>query len=143
MRVVMICTGNTCRSPMAAALFEDALKRRGVAGVQVLSAGLAAQVGAPASENAVEAMKRRGLDISGHRARRADARSLSGALCVCMTRGHARALQGLYPGARTVVLREIPDPYGGDLSAYLRCADALSDLADKLAAQIQTGGIKA
>ncbi|MFL5359908.1 MAG: low molecular weight phosphotyrosine protein phosphatase, partial [Myxococcales bacterium] len=67
-RVLMVCTGNICRSPMAQVLLADALKKRGI-DVAVESAGLGALVGHPADPIAVKLMQARGLDLSGHRGR--------------------------------------------------------------------------
>ena len=68
-RVVLVCTGNTCRSPLAEALLRQALAARGVTGVEVSSAGTGAWEGAPASEGAYLVALEHGLDLSGHRAR--------------------------------------------------------------------------
>src|SRR5947207_1846609 len=85
MRVLFVCTGNICRSPLAEALFRKLLAERGVAGVTVASAGLFAAEGASASEDVVKAAAERGVDLTAHRARRLDPRSLgSGDLVVVM-----------------------------------------------------------
>ena len=66
--VYFICTGNTCRSPMAEGLFCAELEKQGLSSLcSVKSAGLAATVGAPPSDNAVSAAKKYGADISAHR----------------------------------------------------------------------------
>ena len=64
--VLFVCTGNTCRSPMAAALARDELARRGWRHVQIASAGAAAEPGQPASPPALAVMERSGLDLAGH-----------------------------------------------------------------------------
>ena len=124
---------------MAALLLNDALARRGLR-LDVRSAGLVAQEGAPASEHAVRAMAQRGLDLTHHRAHTIDAADVRDALLLCMTRNHAIALNARFPGVRTVLLSElagmsgdIPDPYGGDFSVYAACADALQTLAERIA----------
>ena len=93
--VIFVCTGNTCRSPMAAGLFRLYLQNMGLQDcAKVESAGLAAAAGAPPSENAVKAAAGFGADISAHRSR-----PLTGAditpdtRFVCMTPQHAAVLQ--------------------------------------------------
>jgi protein-tyrosine-phosphatase len=131
-RLVLLCTGNTCRSPMAAAAFRAELGPDADR-VEVVSAGTAALDGQPASAGAGEAAAREGLDLSAHRSRRASAELLRGAdLVLGMEREHARAAEAL--GAdprRTHVLSEWPgpgepglavsDPFGGSLEAYEEC----------------------
>src|SRR4051795_10625813 len=67
-RVLMVCTGNICRSPMAQVLLEQALRKRGF-DVRVESAGLGALVGRGADPMAMQLMEKRGLDLKTHRAR--------------------------------------------------------------------------
>ena len=132
LRLVLLCTGNTCRSPLAAAAFREELGPDAER-VEVLSAGTAAWDGQPASAGASEAAARVGLDLAAHRSRRASADLLRGAdLVLVMEREHARAAEAL--GAdprRTHVLSEWPepgepalavsDPFGGSLEAYEEC----------------------
>src|SRR2546430_12784605 len=68
-RILLVCTGNICRSPLASALLERALLERGIEGIAVGSAGTGAWDGAPVSEGAYLVGLERGLDLSGHRAR--------------------------------------------------------------------------
>jgi protein arginine phosphatase len=131
-RVVFLCTGNTCRSPLAAAVFRAELGADGER-VDVVSAGTAAWEGQPASAGALEAAVRDGLNLSVHRSRRVAVELLRDAdLILVMEREHARAAQAL--GAdprRTHVLSEWPepgepalavsDPFGGSLEAYQEC----------------------
>jgi protein-tyrosine phosphatase len=131
-RLVVLCTGNTCRSPMAAAAFREELgadRDR----VEIVSAGTAAATGSPASDGAIAAGRRDGLDLAAHRARRMDVELLRGAdLVLVMERGHRRAALAL--GAdpeRTHVLSEWPppgepgapvaDPFGGSAETYEEC----------------------
>lgn len=135
--VVCVCTGNTCRSPMAAALLRRALDKRGREDILVESAGLAARAAAPASENAVAALAEIGLDLSGHLARPFTPDMASAAArIVAMTDGHAALLTGRYavpPGRVTVPPGGIPDPFGGTMDDYRRTRDALARAMDALA----------
>jgi protein-tyrosine-phosphatase len=129
-RVLFVCTGNTCRSPLAAAALVRALGDRAER-VEVTSAGTAALPGAPATEGARRAAARAGLDLEAHASRRLDASILDGVDLVLLMdpRDHAlvRALDpeaaeqtwGLADFARPAPSGEaIPDPYGGSAEAY-------------------------
>lgn len=89
-RILFVCTGNTCRSPMAEGIFKKMLADRGVNGVECSSAGLFAMTGDSACDNAVKAAERFGVDISAHRARRITSYILDETdEFVCMTREQA------------------------------------------------------
>lgn len=128
-RLVVLCTGNTCRSPLAAAVLREELGAD-LERVEVISAGTAAVEGQPASPGAVAAGARDGLDLSAHRARRVSPGLLRDAdLVLVMEEGHRRAALalGADPG-RTHVLSEWPppgepgwpvaDPFGGSAETY-------------------------
>jgi low molecular weight protein-tyrosine phosphatase len=106
--LLFVCTGNLCRSPMAAAVARNVLAGR-TENVNVVSAGLL-RTGEPATDEAVTVMRRRGLDLSGHRSRRVgDALVPPPDLIVGMARQHARsvvdAVPALFP--RTFTLRDL------------------------------------
>lgn len=147
-RLLFVCSGNTCRSPMAEALLRAALP--GDSGWTVESAGIAAEKGVPASRNAVAAMREHGLDLSGHFSRRATREMLRAAdVVVAMTRSHRMQLVALEPSVaqKSFLMldfhpcqpknRDMPDPVGGPISAYRSCRDTilecLPDLVDYLA----------
>jgi protein-tyrosine-phosphatase len=146
-RVVLVCTGNICRSPLAEALLQAALKERGVEGVTVSSAGTGAWDGAPASEGAYLVGLERGLDLSGHRARLLTREVVDQAdLILTMARHHRARVQELGGEGRVYVLGEyagrspeegeVSDPFGGDLDVYRRTCEELEQLvvavADRL-----------
>ena len=106
-RLVVLCTGNTCRSPMAAAAFREELGAD-LERVEIVSAGTAAVDGQPASAGAAAAGARDGLDLSGHRARRAGAGLLRGADLVLVMEQGAPARRdgaGRGPGAHARAVR--------------------------------------
>lgn len=136
--ILCICTGNTCRSPMAAALLCRELEQRGREDVRVESAGLAAD-GSPATPQAVAVMREWGIDITAHRSRPVTAELLAQAdRVVVMTPAHRQALLAVgLPSDRVVVPSPpVPDPYGGDVEEYRRTRDALSRMAQELAASL-------
>jgi protein-tyrosine-phosphatase len=91
-RVLLVCTGNTCRSPMAAALLRDAANKHPdffASGIEINSAGTTAISGASATPLAVKVMKKRGIDLDGHRATRLTRDVTERAdLILTMARGH-------------------------------------------------------
>src|SRR5213596_2672523 len=126
--VLFVCTGNICRSPLAAALLERALKEHGL-DVNVTSAGTGAWDGAPASEGAYLVGLERGLDLSGHRARLLTRELVGQAdLILTMARHHRARVDELGGEGRVFVLgeyagrgadeAEVSDPFGGDLEVY-------------------------
>lgn len=138
-RVVLVCTGNICRSPLAEALLKSALQERGVDAVTVTSAGTGAWDGAPASEGAYLVGLERGLDLSGHRARLLTREVVEEAdLILTMARHHRARVQELGGEGRVFVLGEyagrapdggeVSDPFGGDLDVYRQTCIELEQL---------------
>ena len=117
-RVLMVCTGNICRSPMAEALLVRRLTDRGVE-VRVASAGIAALVGHAAAPEAQALMRERGFDIGAHRGRQLTPEIIrSFELILVMEMGQQRAVESMLPSARGRVHRlgrfgefDIPDPF--------------------------------
>lgn len=123
-KAVFVCTGNTCRSPMAQALFNKYCAENGVDAVAD-SAGIAAAEGMPASENTVTVMQEIGIDMSGHSSKPISRKLLDGCdLVVCMSEGHAEVIKAA--GYKTTVFGGgIPDPYGYTVDVYRTCRDKM------------------
>ncbi|HBR01955.1 MAG TPA: low molecular weight protein arginine phosphatase [Ruminiclostridium sp.] len=156
-KIVFVCTGNTCRSPMAEALFKDILKERDGLGAEfsVFSAGIYAYEGDPAAYEAIDAMKEEfGIDISSHRARVLDDQDIREAyIILVMTRHHREMILELYPEAadKVYTLKEyageeggdpdICDPFGGDYEVYKGCSSEIEAMllnaADRLESDLQ------
>ena len=131
-RVLFVCSGNTCRSPMAAAALIAELGPD-AARVEVASAGTSAREGEPASAGSVEVARENGIDLSGHRSRRATREIVGNAtLTFVMEPHHREALEAMgAPVARTFLLSEFPspgepglavfDPFGASTEAYEEC----------------------
>jgi len=132
--IVLVCTGNTCRSPMAEAILKDLLKKAGggLESVIVLSAGVAASDGAMASSQAIDVMEERGLDLSNHQSRPLiDAIVDRADLLLTMTRGHRAAIIAAWPDRADQVqtLRrdggDVADPVGSSVDIYKQCAEQI------------------
>ncbi|TWU54627.1 Low molecular weight protein-tyrosine-phosphatase YwlE [Rubripirellula tenax] len=132
--IALVCTGNTCRSPMAETLLRDlASKKYGCEdAVRVVSAGVAAGPGSGATPQAIEVMGNRGLDLTGHCSQPLDDSVIGVAdLVLTMTRGHRAAILAAWPGLhdRVFTLRrdggDIADPVGMPVDVYEACADQI------------------
>ncbi len=141
--ILLVCTGNTCRSPMAQALLGRELAARSVTGVVVDSAGLDALPGDTASRHAVGAMAARGLTIAGRPAKRLEAGLVaSSTVVLTMTERHARALRQRLPQHSDRILslgeyigtgEDVADPYGGGAADYERTARQLERMLKRAA----------
>jgi RpiB/LacA/LacB family sugar-phosphate isomerase len=153
-RVLFVCTGNVCRSPMAEGLFRHAV--RGRRGFEALSAGVGAIEGQAPSEYAVRALSELGIDISHQRSRPLSAELVARADYIFgMTHSHVDAITLLYPQAaeKTFLLREfdetldffekdISDPIGGSYDVYVNCRDQIEQgIASMLNFLDQTSGV--
>ena len=132
--IVLVCTGNTCRSPMAETLMREKLRQKlGTEdAVRVISAGVAAAPGAGAAPQAVEVMGTKELDLTGHAARPLDDSVMNVAdLVLTMTRGHRAAILAAWPAMhdRVFTLRrdggDVSDPVGMPLEVYESCANQM------------------
>lgn len=143
--ILFVCSGNTCRSPMAEAITrrvlaekmhvsEPELERKGIS---VMSAGSYAMPGARATPQAVEALKDFGADLSHHRSRPLTVELIHQAdMIFTMGRSHAAAVQALVPSATDKVATldptgDIEDPIGGDAALYKTLAGQLQTLIEQ------------
>ena len=148
MRILVVCTGNTCRSPLGEVLLRAHLAADSMLDVTVASAGTNARSGTPASEGSYLVALERGLDLSAHRAtaltidlvRQAD-------LILTMGRSHATAVMAMggagkthtvvdYAGRGADFPRDVADPIGGEVEDYRYTADMLDQLMASVVARL-------
>jgi ribosomal-protein-alanine acetyltransferase len=134
MTILFLCTGNTCRSPMAAVLFAALCPE-----YTIFSAGLAAADGLPASVHMQTIARERGFDLSVHKSRQVTPDLLSQAdLLVCLSASHARGIAPFAASANIRILGGgITDPYGGSLESYRACAAQIEAALPALAAALR------
>jgi protein-tyrosine-phosphatase len=146
--VLFVCTGNTCRSPMAEALFRELVRER--ADYRVSSAGVAAAPGMPANKHTTALLKEHGLDLASFQSRMLDQKTLEQATHVfAMSSHHMAAIADEFPAQADKVYlvsefvaedtlrgRDVSDPFGQGRSAYEETLRDLSKILPSLLAYI-------
>jgi protein-tyrosine-phosphatase len=141
--LLFVCTGNTCRSPMAAAITRAAVQERGWSHVEVRSAGVGAAAGAAASSQAVAVAREHQLDLSGHTAIQLSPDLVEWAdLILVMGASHMHVVAELGGAEKTVLAtaflegegagQPVADPFGGDHDAYRAAFAQLQAAVDAL-----------
>lgn len=145
MNILFVCTGNTCRSPMAEGLFKDMLKKNKISDISVSSAGISALPGGSANEKAVAALEEKGIDIRGHKSRQlSEDNIMKMDLILTMTSAHKKLIESFFVNdledrPKIFTLKEfagkisggkvpkddIKDPFGRDYKVYKKIRDEI------------------
>lgn len=153
MRVLFVCSGNICRSPMAAAYLRHRSQAAGERHVLVDSAGTLGIEGAPASDEAIEVLAEQGIDLKTHRSRGLTAVEVRNAdLIVVMTLAHLEELERRFPEGRATrrLIRaydaspepkpgppDLEDPIGEPIEVYRKCFGVIRRCVDHLFLQLK------
>jgi protein-tyrosine-phosphatase len=135
-RILFVCTGNTCRSPMAESIMKHKLKEKSITNIRCSSAGIFADVGKSVSKGAKESLKKLGIKPVGSKARQANGKVLKRYnLVLCMTAAHKDALKqfahkNIFTIAEFTKTADVGDPYEGGAEQYLAVAKQLIDAVD-------------
>ena len=136
MKILFVCTGNTCRSPMAEGIFKKLTQ--GDESISCSSAGMSFCDGDAVSENAVIVCKEIGVDISGHRSKaicRDDVNEYD--VFAVMTENRAMTLVSAGVPKERIYIMGISDPFGGSVEVYRKCRDEIQQSCEKLYKKIK------
>lgn len=134
-KILFVCTGNTCRSPMAEALLRDKIKKNKIKWWGVFSCGINAEVGGTISPNSKAALSEVGIIVDNFAPKQLTQKIISSStLVICMTAAQRQILEacGNVICIRDICGYDIPDPYGMDIQAYRITRDALSAACDNI-----------
>lgn len=151
MNILFVCTGNTCRSPMAEGIFKALLKDNNIDNINVSSAGISTFEGDSANEKAIYTLRNKGIDIKSHKSRQITKEIIENSdLILTMTKSHKRMILNALPEYLNKIFTikeyvyinnneeltgknlDIADPYGLDYNIYEKCAAEIEENLKKI-----------
>ena len=126
MKIIFVCSGNTCRSPMAQAIMMDTIKKHNIENVEVDSFGLYCSIGDPISQNAKDALSRMDIEFESQSKPLTKEAINSADYIICMTSSHKAALKDVVDANKLYTMNELAgkgeiiDPYGQSLDVYIK-----------------------
>lgn len=151
MNILFVCTGNTCRSPMAEGIFKALLKDNNIDNINVSSAGISTFEGDSANEKAIYTLRNKGIDIKSHKSRQITKEIIENSdLILTMTKSHKGMILNALPEYLNKIFTikeyvyinnneeltgknlDIADPYGLDYNIYEKCAAEIEENLKKI-----------
>ncbi|HKL13363.1 MAG TPA: low molecular weight protein arginine phosphatase [Halanaerobiales bacterium] len=142
MKLLFVCTGNTCRSPMAEYFAKEYIKENNIEDIEVSSAGINAAIGEKATQEAIEVMQEKGIDIMKHKSKMLMEEDLKeNDKVFTMTNSHKEVIEDMYDYDEVYTLKhfvkscedcDILDPYGYDVDIYRETRDEIEQAVKKL-----------
>ena len=136
MKIIFVCSGNTCRSPMAQAIMMDTLKKHNIENVEVDSFGLYCPNGDPISQNAKDALLKMDIEFESQSKQLTKEAINSADYIICMTSSHKAALKDVVDSSKLYTMNELAgkgeiiDPYGQSLDVYIKTAVQIKESVD-------------